>query len=143
MKKQKRTHSTESNTVRMPSQLKRPRSRIGWAFVAVFCIFAFICMLGIASAAQNNKPLTLAQKEQRIQKLIDAGRAHLRPKPTPQTPPPQAAPTLQAGIADMHQGPFGSLFGVENFWQGPVGSKWELVYAGGKKSPEGKIGPEL
>jgi hypothetical protein len=41
----------------------------------------------------------------------------------------------------MHQGPFpASQFSVENFWQGPVGPNWELVYAGTKMNPNGNGG---
>lgn len=32
-------------------------------------------------------------------------------------------------------------FTVRNFWQGPVGSNWELVYAGAKVNPDSSAGP--
>jgi hypothetical protein len=61
----------------------------------------------------------------------------IKPKPThPTPPPPQPAPQRQAGITDMHEGPFpASEFIVRNFWEGPVGSNWELVYSGALMSP--------
>ncbi len=142
MKKRARIHHQELNTLKTRSQQYQSRSTIRWVFVCVLCLFTFICMLGIASAAQNSKPLTLAQKEQGVQRLINIGRAHLRPKPTnPQPPPPQAAPTLQAGISNLHQSLLGSSFALANSWQGPVGSTWELVYAGGNKDPQNNVGP--
>jgi hypothetical protein len=40
----------------------------------------------------------------------------------------------------MHQGPFpGSEFYVANFWQGPVGGRWLLVYAGGVRGGDGSV----
>ena len=43
----------------------------------------------------------------------------------------------------MNGGPFGgSLFAVNTYWQGPVDSNWELVYAGAKKNPaDDSVGP--
>lgn len=35
------------------------------------------------------------------------------------------------GVTEMHQGPFSALdFLVNNFWQGRVGPRWSLAYAG-------------
>jgi hypothetical protein len=55
-----------------------------------------------------------------------------------------AAPVTDAhtaGINDeMHQGPFGSAdFVVSNFYEGPVGGSWYLVYAGTTKSGQGGL----
>ena len=64
-----------------------------------------------------------------------AARAHA-PR-SPKTPPSPAAPTREPArsggiLNDFHQGPFpGSSFQVNNFWSGPVGGRWLLVYAGG------------
>lgn len=47
--------------------------------------------------------------------------------------PPPAVPTatLTAGIFQTHQGPFSnSTFSVEDMYRGPVGSQWEVVFAG-------------
>lgn len=142
MKKHVRLDHKQLSTARPRPQQMCWRGNSRWALVAALCIVTFLGMLGIASAAQHSGgPLTLAQKEQRIQQLLNAGRAHLRPKPTtPQVPSPQSAPTLHAGIINMQQGPFGgSLFAVNNFWQGPVGSNWELVYAGAERNPDGSV----
>ncbi len=120
MKKHVRLDHKQLSTARPRPQQMCWRGNSRWVLVAALCIVTFLGMLGIASAAQHSGgPLTLAQKEQRIQQLLDAGRAHLRPKPTtPQVPSPQPAPTLHAGIINMQQGPFGgSLFAVNNFWQ--------------------------
>lgn len=52
----------------------------------------------------------------------------------------QVQPPRQAGIVDMHQGPFsGSEFAVRNMWQGPVGGRWLLVYAGGRRGSDGRV----
>ncbi|HLG76856.1 MAG TPA: hypothetical protein VKX46_10600, partial [Ktedonobacteraceae bacterium] len=70
--------------------------------------------------------------------------AHPRPKqpPSSQAPAAQSAPQRQAGIVAMHQGPFAaSQFTVRNFWQGPVGPNWELVYSGARKNADGSVGP--
>jgi hypothetical protein len=56
----------------------------------------------------------------------------------PVVPRPQPPPQLAAGIINMHQGPFpASEFTVSNFWQGPVGSQWLLVYAGAEPGGAG------
>lgn len=81
--------------------------------------------------------------EQQEQEMATA-RAHPRPKSLSHAnaPSPQAAPQRQAGIVGMHQGPFpASRFTVRNFWQGPVGSSWELVYSGARKNADGSLGP--
>ena len=142
MEKGTRVDQKPFSTAGPRPQQRRARSTLRWVLVSAVCIATFLFVLGIASAAQHNGgPLTLAQKEQRIQQLLNAGRAHLRPKPTtPQVPSPQPAPTLHAGIINMQQGPFGgSLFAMNNFWQGPVGSNWELVYAGAERNPDGSV----
>ncbi|SRR5260370_1070015 len=127
MKKHVRLDHKQSSTARPRPQQMCWRGNSRWVLVAALCIVTFLGMLGIASAAQHSGgPLTLAQKEQRIQQLLNAGRAHLRPKPTtPQVPSPQPAPTLHAGIINMQQG--------------PVGSNWELVYAGAERNPDGSV----
>ena len=58
-----------------------------------------------------------------------------------QVPTAQPVPTRQTEIVAMHQGPFlSSIFRVQNFYQGPVGSNWVLVYAGSKTNPNGSSG---
>jgi hypothetical protein len=45
-----------------------------------------------------------------------------------------------SGILNMHQGPFPATeFTVSNFWQGPVGANWLLVYAGAVRNPDGSV----
>lgn len=101
--------------------------------VAVISLFiGALSFLYIASAANNNLPPGKEKLLELDQQEIATARAHPKPKPThPTPPPPQSAPQRQAGITDMHEGPFpSSEFIVRNFWEGPVGSNWELVYAG-------------
>jgi hypothetical protein len=69
---------------------------------------------------------------------LATARAHPRNKPPKNAPLPpylatwQPLPTPQAGIFATHQGPFAPInFTIRNAWQGPVGSVWETVYAGG------------
>jgi len=80
-------------------------------------------------------PAAKAQEWQRLQQEMAAARAHARPKPAPQAPSHQPDSARHAGIDnDMHQGPFSATaFTVRNFWQGPVGLDWVLVYAGAKR----------
>lgn len=144
MKKGRRVDRKSFSTAGPRPQQGRSRSTIRGLLIAAFCFTVFIGVLGIASAAQNNSgPLTLAQKMQAYQQRIKNARAHPRPKPSNQNqaPPVQPAPTRQAGILDMGQGPFPqSSFTVHNFWQGPVGSDWVLAYAGAKTNPDGTPG---
>jgi hypothetical protein len=113
--------------------------------VAVVSLFiGAISFLHIANAANNNLPPDKQKILEWEQQDMATARAHPRPKPAHPTPPPaQPAPQLQAGIVDMHQGPFpSSEFIVRNFWQGPVGSNWELVYAGARANPVNQnLGP--
>lgn len=61
------------------------------------------------------------------------------PLPPPRMPPPRLGPGI---IFDMHQGPFSPLdFAVYDFWQGPVGSNWELAYAGLERGAAHPSGP--
>lgn len=77
--------------------------------------------------------------EQQQQAIADA-RSHPRPKlpGAGMSAAAQTPPRRQAGIVAMRQGPFPpSTFLVRNFWQGPVGSDWILVYAGAAPSSPG------
>ncbi len=137
-------HHKQLSTARPRPQQRRARHTSRWVLVAAVCIVTFLGMLGIASAAQHSGgPVTLAQKMQSEEQRLKNARAHPRPKPgnQNQAPPVQPAPTRQAGILDMGQGPFPqSSFAVHNFWQGPVGSDWVLAYAGAKTNPDGTPG---
>ena len=116
-------------------------SKVLLSFLVVVAIVSlFIGAIGflhIASAANNNLPPAKEKLLELDQQEIATARAHPRPKPPhPTPPPPQPAPQLQAGIVDTHEGPFpSSEFIVRNGWQGPVGSNWELVYAGASANP--------
>ena len=107
--------------------------------IAIVSLFiGTISLIHIASAANNDIPPG-KQKilDQQQQKMATARAKPGPPKQTHPTPPPaQPAPQRQAGIVDTHEGPFpSSQFIVRNGWQGPVGSNWELVYAGVRMNP--------
>ena len=95
----------------------------------------------IASAAPAGKLLPKAQADLTVQQTLAAARAHARAKPGVHVRPiPQPQPVRHAGIIEMRQGPFPATeFTVRNFWQGPIGSDWLLVYAGAKRSPDGGV----
>lgn len=129
---------------------KRSRVRNGkkWAMVLAVGVVLLLMGVGTARAIQATQagglPPAKPSLQALVQQQIATARAYPpRPKPkTPQVPSPQPAPKPQAGIVNTHQGPFaGMLFAVENLWQGPVGSNWELVYAGAEKNPDGSLGP--
>jgi hypothetical protein len=111
-----------------------------WPVVVIGTIvcFAFFgaVMLTAVAADGNGNQADKAAVAQREQQGLAAARAQsgLHPKPRLSAKPDipdAAAPVRTAGIVDMHQGPFSSsTFVVSNFWQGPVGSTWFLVYAG-------------
>jgi hypothetical protein len=144
MKKHPRIQNKQLRTARNRVPQAYSRSNFYWIFIAAICFVVFICTVGMASAAQNSGgSLALTQKEQRIQQIVKAGRAHLHPKLIGQNqmPPVQPAPARQAGITSMRQGPFPhSLFAVQDLWQGPVGKDWVLAYAGAKMNVDGTTG---
>ena len=121
---------------------KSLRSTLQWLLIPAFCIAVVLCVVAIASAIQSNNP-SLADKKQQSLIHDDQQLTAASPKPTgtDQVPMTQPVPTRQAGIVAMHQGPFlSSIFRVQNFFQGPVGSDWVLVYAGSKTNPDGSSG---
>ncbi|GHO87887.1 hypothetical protein [Dictyobacter formicarum] len=144
MKKGTRVPSTKYRADRFRAPQIHSRSKIKWVAICAISVVAFICFIGIASAAQmSGGPGAARIKEQNVQKLIDAGRAHMHQKggSQNQAPAAQPAPTRQAGIVSMRQGPFpASVFTVRNMWQGPVGSDWVLAYAGAKTNPDSTPG---
>ncbi len=72
MKNHVRLDHNQLSTARPGPQQRRARRHSRWVLVAAVCIVTFLGMLGIASAAQHSgEPLTLAQKEQRIQQLLN------------------------------------------------------------------------
>jgi len=130
-------HATAAST--RPKSLQ---STLQWLLISAFCVAVVLCVVAIASATQSNNLSPADKKQQSLlhdnQQLTAAS-----PKPTGtnQMPTAQPVPTRQAGIVAMHQGPFlSSIFRVQNFYQGPVGSDWVLVYAGSKTNPDGSSG---
>jgi len=127
---------------------RRIRHKVAWSIVATI---AALAALGVGTGLATQGPLLMkrpasawpaakAQELGRLQQEMDAARAHPRPKPVAPVPPPhQPDPARTAGIDnDMHQGPFPATeFTVRNFWQGPVGPAWMLVYAGATRDAAG------
>jgi hypothetical protein len=119
-------------------------NRLG-LFVAVTAMVLFSALVvghaAQASAGTPPLPAAKAQIEAQEQQQIAAAQVHAPAKVAAQAPAAQAAPARQAGIVDMHQGPFAAtVFTVRNFWQGPVGANWLLVYAGATRNPDGSTG---
>jgi hypothetical protein len=87
-------------------------------------------------------PPAKAKLLQREQQVMAEARKHRVPKQPNYVPPPSSpTPRPQAGIVDMHQGPFSAMdFLVNNCWQGSIGSNWVLVYVGSTVKPDGRIG---
>lgn len=145
MKKNRHTYRIKGSAAQARPLQTHGHSNTRWVLIALACVAAFFCFIGIANAAQlSGSPGAAAGKEQAIQKHIDAGRAHMHTKPAHPggAPAAQAAPVRQAGIVNMRQGPFPtSIFTVQNFWQGPVANDWVLAYAGAKTNADGTRGP--
>lgn len=144
MKKGTRVPSTKYRADRFRAPRPRSHSGIKWMVICAICVAAFACFIGIASASQANSGSgPAATKEQNIQKLLDAGRAHMHQKGGQENhiPATQPAPTLHPGIVSMRQGPFpSSVFTVRDMWQGQVGSNWVLAYGGAKTNPDSTPG---
>ncbi|MEO7020382.1 MAG: hypothetical protein ABI234_09560 [Ktedonobacteraceae bacterium] len=147
MKKRARVHSHTYNANRprlQPAPQMHKRGNFRWLIISAICIAAFVCLIGVASAASaSSGAATQAAKDQKLQRLIDAGKTHIAAKTGihNQAQVAQPAPDRRAGIINMHQGPFlTSTFTVRNFWQGQVGNDWVLVYSGAKTKSDGKAG---
>lgn len=140
MKKNRHAYRSKGSLGQARTLQPHAHSNLKWLLITAICVAAFFCVIGVASAAQlSGSPGAAAHKDQAMQKLIDAGRAHMQAKPGGQhlAPAAQPAPARQAGIVNMHQGPFSThVFTVHNFWQGPVGSDWLLAYAGAKTNAD-------
>lgn len=122
---------------------KRSRVWKGNTLVVLADIGIVLLFMGISTTCTIPAGWPPSKAWLQVQQQVEMAeaQAHARPKPTPHAPPLQPAPTRQAGIANMHQGPFpASQFVVRNFWQGPVGSEWYLVYAGARVNPNGSAG---
>jgi len=121
MKKQTRTHHAHPSATRSRRTQRRSRQSLKWMIVTAFCVALFFGLVAIAIAVRASGGSPSGGRDQQ------------------QAVPP--APTRQAGIVDMQQGPFlPSVFTVRNFWQGPVGSDWILAYAGAKPNADGTAG---
>lgn len=92
------------------------------------------------SVATQGWPAAKSRLYDQQQQTLAAARVHPQPK-LPEVGPASAtlpAPTRQAGIVNMRQGPFSpATFLVRDFWQGPLGSDWLLAYAGAELAPGG------
>ncbi len=128
---------------RLPEKRRQSKSSMKWLIITAICVVTFLCVIGIASAAQANNGPALDAKQQGMQQQIDAARAHMRPKTGDQdaAPTAQPAPARQEGISNVREAPFAvSIFTVRNNWQGPVGQNWVLAYAGAKTNQDGTLG---
>ena len=142
MKKRLYRQSKKPGAIGPHARQMRSHASLRWLISAALCCVVFICILGIANAAQSTGP-TLTQKMQSLQQMLKEGRAHTRPKLASQNQVPavQPAPIRHAGIASMGQGPFpNSIFAVYNLWQGTVGKDWVLAYTGVKRNADGTPG---
>lgn len=122
-------------------QMQR-RGNLRWLLVTIVYVAAFLCLIGVASAASGTAR-TLGQKQQGIQHSITTGKTSIAPKAgrRNQAQVAQSIPARKAGIVSMKQGPFPtSVFRVSNLWQGPVDNTWVLAYAGAQTRSDGTTG---
>jgi hypothetical protein len=143
MKQRAHVHSLTHSVKRAQMQQAQARSNLRWIIISAICASALICLIGIASATSaSNKSATQAAKSRTLQRLINAGTAPIGAKTNNSNQAlAQPVPIRQAGIANMHQGPFLTrIFTVRNFWQGPVGNDWVLAYSGAKTLSSGYAG---
>ena len=114
--------------------LTAARRKVVWLVAAGLTVLSIGVGTALArSAATSGWPPAKAQIEEQQQQALALAQAHPQPKRASSglIPASQAPPRRQAGILAMRQGPFlPTTFLVRNFWQGPVGSDWFLVYAG-------------
>lgn len=123
----------------------RAPNRLTWLILAAIAVLVAGVGTALAqSSATAGWPADKAQLYQHEQQALAQARLHPRPK-VPSAglaPAAQPAPTRQAGIIAMRQGPFpATSFLVRNVWQGPIGSEWILVYAGAERNPTSDAQP--
>lgn len=100
-----------------------------------------LAVAGDGASGQNHPPdkAALYQSEQQQN---DQARQQYAANPSGHyvpPPPHQAEPPRQPGIVDLKAGPFAaSDFRVSNFFQGPSGDNWYLVYSGGASEADGQ-----
>ena len=102
------------------------------AAVGAFAVVGVIQAAGGLPGVQSSLPPAKATVLARSQQAIATAQARHPTKPAHPTPPADApTPTLTAGIIQAHQGPFPNTeFSVANMYRGPVGGRWEIVFAG-------------
>lgn len=143
MKKRAHVYRPRLHEMNPRLQKKRSQSSMKWMIITAICVVTFLCIIGIASAAQANSGSSTNPKLQAMQQQIATARAQPRPHTSDQDPAPtaQPAPARHEGISNVRQAPFApSIFTVHNNWQGPVGNDWILAYAGAKMNQDGTIG---
>lgn len=143
MKKRAQRYDTpKHHTTRAQQSTRRNTSSLRWIIISAMCLSALICLIGVANAASaSSGSATQAAKDQTLQRLLDIGKTHIGAKTGDhqQAAFSQPAPVRQAGIVNMHQGPFlTSTFTVRNVWQGPVGNDWVLAYSGATLTSNGE-----
>lgn len=136
---------------------RRDAGRVARASFTVLVFASLAAAAGVATASAQGSPRAHVppgypqDKADRVQRELDEvqRRGQNRPKPSVQEGAMQAAAANPAvaeirspGINnEMHQGPFpASEFRVSNFYQGPAGTQWYLVYAGATVTADGGTG---
>ncbi len=104
---------------------------VGIALVALLFAIAVIVRPAGAESTPNPSVAPKAVELQHAQSVATA-RAQHPVKPANAVPPPsQPTPALVAGIFQTRQGPFSnSMFSVADGYQGSVGTRWLVVFAG-------------
>jgi hypothetical protein len=124
MKKHRSVYRTQFPATRPRLPQRHAGSSIKWLIITAFCVALTVFVVALASAARTSDGSPVRTQKQQAQ-----------------LPTAQPAPTRQAGIMAMQQGPFlSSVFTVRNFWQGPVGRDWVLAYAGVQPKADGTAG---
>lgn len=144
MKRRAPVHSLKYSARKTRMQQARARSNLHWIIIAAICGSVCICLIGIANVTStSDNSATQTAKRQMLQQLLNVRNAQAGSKTETNTQAliDQPAPVRQAGIANMHQGPFLTrVFTVRNFWQGLVGNDWVLAYSGAKTQSDGSLG---
>jgi hypothetical protein len=123
MKKHRSVYRTQFPATRPRLPQRHAGSSIKWLIITAFCVVLTVFVVALASAARTSDGSSVRTQKQPAQ-----------------LPTAQPAPTRQAGIFNVQQGPFlSSIFTVRNSWQGPIGSNWVLAYAGAKPNADGTV----
>ncbi len=124
----------------------QPRLRpSGWlrsamiAGLAVFILGSLRLAAGAATGGDDRPSVAVRSLPANKVSMLEREQAELYANKTPPgakaalagPPPEEVQQPRVAGITEMHQGPFSALdFLVNNFWQGRIGPRWLLAYAG-------------